>query len=64
MRRHLEEKLYRVYMTNSIRGIVQGEALKYKYIDLLRNDIPEEDKRTGDEIAADVIKELGLRFEE
>lgn len=62
--RHTEEKLYRVYMTNSIRGAVRGEMLKYQYIDLLNGTTPTEDTRTGTEIAADIISKYGLRFEE
>lgn len=51
-------------MTNSIRGIGRGESLEYMYLDLLNRKIPKEDTRTGDEIAADVVNKLGLRFEE
>ena len=51
-------------MTNSIYGISRGEGLKYKYIDLLENRISKEDSRTGDEIAADIIQRLELRFKE
>lgn len=61
MNRHFEEKLYRIYMTNAIHGIGNGEVQKYRYIDLLSGNIPKEDDRSGDEIAADVIKTLGLK---
>ena len=48
-------------MTNAIHGIGNGEVQKYRYIDLLSGNIPKEDDRSGDEIAADVIKTLGLK---
>jgi hypothetical protein len=56
--------LYRVYTANSIYGIGRGEILKYKYSDLISGNTPAEDTRTGNEIAANVIDRLGLRFEE
>ena len=48
-------------MTNSVRGIARGESLKYEYVDLLKGDLPKEDNRSGDEIAADVINSIGLK---
>lgn len=48
-------------MANAVHGIGHGETLKYRYTDLLNGSIPEEDNRSGDEIAADVIKTIGLK---
>ena len=51
-------------MTNTVRGINRGETLKYEYMDLLKGELPKEDSRNGDEIAADVINNLGLKVTE
>jgi hypothetical protein len=64
LREHYEEKLYRVYVTNSIRGISRGESMVREYVELLDNRKSVEDNRNGNEIAADIINKLGLRFEE
>ena len=48
-------------MTNTVRGINRGETLKYEYADLLKGELPKEDNRSGDEIAADVINSIGLK---
>lgn len=57
---------YRVYVTDALKcitentaGLVGGSAMTLRYFDLLH---PEKvDTRTGDEIAADVIKNAGLK---
>ena len=50
-----------MYMTSAVHGIGSGEKLKYRYVDLLKGEVPEEDNRSGDEIAADVINSIGLK---
>lgn len=51
---------YRLYITDSLQSAPQGKYLTVRYADLV---LPKEvDNRTGDEIAAQVIKDLGLRI--
>ena len=54
------EESYRIYITDSLYQQAQGMRLTSRYYDLM-NPVPE-DKRTGDEIAADVIKKCGLNI--
>ena len=50
---------YRIYITDSLQLSAQDKYLTVRYADLIK---PKKvDQRTGDEIAAQVIKELGLR---
>ena len=42
--------------------IPNGKYISVKWYDLCDNKIEEEDNRTGDEVAADVIKRIGLSF--
>ena len=57
IRKNRDEYLYRVYMTEMLRGVTGANVSYYKLID----DEPEPvDDRTGDEIALDIIKRAGL----
>lgn len=55
-----EEFIYKVYMTDSINLIPDQAKLVDKFIDLLNPKIV--DTRSGDEIAMEVIQNLGLRM--
>ena len=50
-----QELAYKIYMTDSLKGIV---GMKSRWIDLI--DKKPVDNRTGDEIAIDVIQKAGL----
>ena len=50
-----QELAYKIYMTDSLKGIV---GMKSRWIDLI--DRKPVDNRTGDEIAVDVIQKAGL----
>lgn len=59
------EKTYRVYITDTLRIISENTAkyagggyIEKRYIDII--DPKPEDKRSGSEIAADVIQKAGL----
>lgn len=61
------ETAYRIYITDGIKCIAEntaryvgGQHLTKRYIDII--DPKPEDERSGDEIAADVITRLGLKF--
>ena len=56
------EEAYRFYVTRSLQLAPQGKNLVPTFDEIL-NPKPV-DERTGDEIAIDVIKAAGLRFEE
>lgn len=50
---------YRIYVTDCLRGIVNGNK---RYIDMVQRKKPkEEDNRTGQEIAMDIVQRLGLK---
>lgn len=56
------EEAYRIYVTKSLQLAPQHQCLRLSYLDFLK---PQKiDKRTGDEIAADIMKRAGLSFEE
>ena len=59
------EVAYRIYVTDCLRMMTEntarfakGNYIKKRYADFLKN--PVQDNRTGEEIAADVIKKAGL----
>lgn len=53
-----EERVFRIYVADSINMLPQRRRFTRPYSDRYRNE-PEDD-RTGDEIAQDVIERLGL----
>lgn len=62
-----ESRLYRAYTAECARVCTEntaalggGKLMPVSYEDLLLRKAPQQDKRTGDEIAADVIKRAGL----
>lgn len=63
-----ESRLYRAYTAECARVCTEntaalggGKLMPVSYEDLLLRKAPQQDKRTGDEIAADVIKRAGLK---
>ena len=59
------EMTYRFYVANSLQNIPQGKHMTFTLYDLLYNPVEdEEDERTGDEIAIDVMTRAGLVFED
>ena len=62
-----EEKIYKVYVTDTLSFIAQntghfvheGVAPGKRWIEIIEPKA--EDKRTGDEVAMDVIEKLGLK---
>ena len=65
-----QARAYQAYMAECLRlscenvaaQIPNGKYIAVKWYDLCDNKAEEEDNRTGDEIAADVIKRMGLSF--
>jgi hypothetical protein len=54
-----EDNAYRVYVTDTLKMIAQGNlAPAVRYADLIDRTPP--DPRSGEEIAADVIRRCGL----
>lgn len=64
-RKEEEEAIYRIYASDALRVIAMNggyHAASYpqkRYAEML--DIKPQETRTGDEIAADVIKKCGLK---
>lgn len=56
-----EELAYRIYLTDSLYYQSEGKRLTTRYMDMIKPKPV--DNRTGDEIAYDVIKRLGLKVE-
>ena len=63
-----EEQLYRAYLTDALKAIGENtaKAVNGAYLSVRWADIAEgrhqTDTRSGDEIAADIIKRAGLSF--
>ena len=62
----MNQEIYRIYITDSLQAIAGntqkyagGTSLKKRYADIITPK--KQDKRTGAEIAADVIKRAGLK---
>lgn len=60
MRRQIEERSYRAYVTDSLRAAGQNKYLTERWLDLITPE--KRDMRTADEIALDVIEAAGLRL--
>lgn len=65
IKRVIEDEIYRVYMTDALKVIGENMAalsgggyLSKRYYDIIRTDGENEDERTGEEIAADVIASI------
>lgn len=57
------EMTYRIYIANSLQNIPQNKYTALTLYDLLYNPVEnEEDDRTGDEIALDIMQRAGLIF--
>lgn len=56
-----EALAYRIYVSDSLYYLNTDKKLVKRYIDIIK-PYPQ-DKRTGDEIAIDVITKLGLKVE-
>ena len=55
-----EEYAYRVYMTDSAQLAVENKYITRRWCEIMEDTKKPVDNRTGDEVAADVIKRLGL----
>ena len=60
-----KKELFKIYLTDCLQGIVNntqkfagGVSIEKRYYDLINRKT---DNRTGEEIAAEVIKEAGLK---
>lgn len=58
------DDIYRAYITDALQAITSntsmyagGQAIQQRYYDIINR---KQDKRSGDEIAADIIKKAGL----
>lgn len=63
----VEEEIYRVYVTDCLKAVsentaknVEGSYMTKRYYDLVHSKNHQENK-TGEEIAASVIKDCGLK---
>lgn len=54
------EEAYRIYITDAIYYYARKQVLNYRYSELFEK--MNVDNRTGDEVAADIINRIGLRF--
>lgn len=62
IRQENREKAYRIYVTDSLHMQGQNKYLAYRYKDAIK---PHKiDRRSAEEIAADVIKKAGLKVKE
>ena len=54
------ERIYRIYVADSLYYSGQGKTLTQRYTDLLKPK--KKDNRTAEQIANDVIKSIGLKM--
>lgn len=62
------DKAYRIYVTDSLKLITEntarlvndGQYMTMRWCDVIRNEPV--DNRSGEEVAADVMKRAGLKF--
>lgn len=62
-RAHARDEVWRAYVVEALRLAPQGRCLTRSYGEALSRVMgpaPREDRRDGDEIAADVIERMGL----
>lgn len=57
----MEEKTYRIYVTDSLHLSGQNKYLTHRWLDMVKRK-QAEDNRSGEEIAADIISRHGLRL--
>ena len=60
MRRQIEERSYRAYVTDSLQAAGQNKYLTERWLDLIT--LQKRDTRSADEIALDIISRAGLRL--
>jgi len=58
----MEEKSYRVYVTESLRLAAERKYINSSWADIIKKK--DYDSRTGNEIALDVMKLAGLKFDD
>ena len=71
LKREREEKIYKLYLTDTLKAINDnltayiggGSVLKKRWVEIAETDI-KEDTRTGREIADEVIRKAGLIYKE
>lgn len=58
---------YRVYLTDTLKVLTEntakfagGSVINMRYYDMLNKQRTQKDERSGDEIAADIIRSAGL----
>lgn len=58
MRKELEEEAYRIYVTEVAQGLLKcmGGSMNASYHNIIHP--PKQDKRSGDEIALDIIRQV------
>lgn len=57
-----EEEAYRYYVTDCLYYLRRDKTLSRRFYDMVKNPVAKADNRTGDEIAADLIKKMGLKL--
>lgn len=58
--RMMRETAFRLYVTDTLYYSARGQILNQRYADLINIKTEAKDNRSGDEIAADIIKRAGL----
>ena len=62
IKRQDEDALYRYYIADSLYYAKRNSMLSNRFYDIVNKRENEQDNRTGDEIAADVINRMGLNL--
>lgn len=57
----VNEKKYRIYLTDINKAIAEGKTISERYVDWIEK---KPDIRDADEIVLDVMKNAGLKFKE
>lgn len=57
--KNLENKRYRVYITDALKAQAEGARMSERWIDTINKKV---ETRTGDEIVLEVFNQAGLKF--
>lgn len=68
-KREQEEAIYRIYLTDSLKVLTEnsakhagGSMIRMRYHDIINKHETGADKRSGDEIASEIISRAGLEL--
>lgn len=62
LEKSIQEAQFRVYITDALYYAPRNQWMSKRFVELIDEPKKPKDNRSGDEVAAEVIKRLGLKF--